>query len=267
MSDIAIGSFTNGTTTKGASRARCWATMAGRCVSLSSRQVDTLITSLALPVMLMLLFVYLFGGAIDPGAHYVTYVAPGVLVLCAGFGAANTAVGVAQDMTTGTVDRFRSMDVSGAAMLAGHVVASVARNVIATALVLGVAVAIGFRPAPSIGGAFAAAGILLAFVVAISWLAAVFGLLAKSAEAANGFTFLLVFLPYPSSAFVKISTMPPWIQSFARHQPVTPVVESIRALALGHAAGANPWEALAWCAGIVAASVAVGSVLFARKAH
>ena len=121
-------------------------TMAGRCVRLSMRQIDALITSLALPVLLMLMFVYLFGGAIQTGGDYVTYVVPGVILLCAGFGSATTAVTVSQDMTGGIVDRLRSMDVGGPAVLAGHVAASVVRNAASTALVLVVALLIGFRP-------------------------------------------------------------------------------------------------------------------------
>src|SRR5215475_2313581 len=122
------------------------ATMIGRSLRMSRRNVDSLITSLMLPVMLMLLFVYLFGGAIQTGTKYVTYVVPGVILLCAGFGAASTAVTVAQDMTGGVMDRFRSMDIGGASVLCGHVVASLARNAVSTALVFGVALLIGFRP-------------------------------------------------------------------------------------------------------------------------
>src|SRR3954452_10035959 len=121
-------------------------TMAGRCVRLSMRQIDALVTSLALPVLLMLMFVYLFGGAIETGTDYVTYVVPGVILLCAGFGSATTAVTVSQDMTGGIVDRLRSMDVGGPAVLAGHVAASVVRNAASTLLVLAVALLIGFRP-------------------------------------------------------------------------------------------------------------------------
>src|SRR5215211_6766922 len=123
-----------------------WSTMAGRCLRLTRRNLDAILTSLALPVMLLLLFVYLFGGAIQTGTRYVTYVVPGVLLLCAGFGASLTAVSVSLDMAGGIVDRFRSLDVGGAAFLAGHVAASVARNVASTVLVFGIAFLIGFRP-------------------------------------------------------------------------------------------------------------------------
>jgi ABC-2 type transport system permease protein len=240
-------------------------TMVGRCVRLSSRNLEALMTSLILPVMLMLLFVYLFGGAIDTGTKYVTYVVPGVILLCAGYASATTAVTVSQDMQGGIIDRFRSMDIGGAAVLTGHVVASVARNTASTLLVLGVALLIGFRPDAGPLEWLGAAGILLAFILAITWLAATFGVLAKTPEAANGFTFFVAFLPYPSSAFVPIDTMPGWLQGFSQHQPVTPVTETIRGLLLGTPVGNNPWWALAWCAGILVASVALSTVLFQRR--
>jgi ABC-2 type transport system permease protein len=240
-------------------------TMAGRCVRLSLRQLDALLTSLLLPVLLMLIFVYLFGGAIDTGTDYVTYVVPGVILLCVGFGSATTAVSVSQDMTGGIVDRFRSMDVGGPSVLAGHVAASVVRNTASTVLVLAVALAIGFRPEAGPLQWLAVAGVLLAFVLAISSLAAALGLLAGSPEAANGVTFLVMFLPYASSAFVPVDTMPSWLQGFAAHQPITPVVETVRGLLLGMPVGAHALTALAWCAGILAVSVAASGALFRRR--
>jgi ABC-2 type transport system permease protein len=239
-------------------------TLAARGVRLSFRQVDALLTALLLPVLLMLLFVYLFGGAIDPGGNYATYVVPGVILLCAGFGSATTAVSVSQDMTGGVVDRLRSMGVPGAAVLAGHVAASVVRNVASTLLVLAVALAIGFDPHAGPLDWLAAAGVLLAYVVALSWLAAAIGLLARSPEAANGATFLVSFLPYPSSAFVAVATMPSWLQAFAAHQPVTPVIETLRELLVG-GGGGQPVTALAWCAAILAGSVAASGFLFRRR--
>jgi ABC-2 type transport system permease protein len=183
-------------------------TLSGRCLRLSRRNTEALLTSLMLPIMLMLLFVYLFGGAIRTGTEYVTYVVPGVLLLCAGYGASITAVSVSHDMSSGLVDRLRSLDVGGAAFLAGHVVASVARNAASTVVVLGVGILIGFRPDATPLEWVAAAGMLALFVVALSWFAALIGLLAKTPEGASGFTFFVMFLPYPSSAFVPIATMP-----------------------------------------------------------
>jgi ABC-2 type transport system permease protein len=239
--------------------------LVGRAVRISIRTPDALIVALTLPVMLLLLFVYLFGGALDATGHYVNYVVPGVLLLCASFGASTTAVGVCSDLTGGMVDRLRSMDVGGPAFLAGHVTASLARNAVSTLLVLAVALAIGFRAPAGPLGWLGAAGVLALFVLALSWFAAALGLLARSTDAANGLTFFLAFLPYPSSAFVAVATMPGWLRAFAAHQPVTPVIESIRSLLLGRPAGAEIWTATAWCTGLLAASVALSAVLFTRR--
>ncbi|MFI6288062.1 ABC transporter permease [Streptomyces sp. NPDC051018] len=237
-------------------------TMAGRSVRLSRRNVDAVITSMALPVMLMLVFVYFFGGAINTGTEYVNYVVPGILILCASFGAAGTAVGVSDDMDGGIIDRFRTLDVGGTAILAGHVTASVLRNLASTALVLGVALAIGFRPSATLAGWFAVFGLLVAFLLAISWFSAAIGLLARTPEAASGFTFFMTFLPYPSSAFVRIETMPGWLHAFSEHQPVTPLIESLRGLLHSEPVGNSPWVALLWCGGILVLAVAMSGALF-----
>jgi ABC-2 type transport system permease protein len=241
--------------------------LSARCARLSRRNVEAMITALALPILLMLVFVELFGGAIDTGtsSDYVTYVAPGVALLCAGFGAASTAVAVSVDLTGGIVDRLRSMNVSGAALLGGHVAASVMRNAVATSLVFAVAIGLGFRPEADVLAWLGAIGILLAFVLALSWLSAAMGLLAGSPEAANGFTFFVMFLPYASSAFVPVDTMPSWLQGFAGHQPVTPVVDTLRGLLLDQPVGDAWWQALLWCAGIAAVSVVAAAALFGRR--
>jgi ABC-2 type transport system permease protein len=168
-------------------------------------------------------------------------------------------------MAGGIIDRLRAMDVRGPALLAGHVAASVLRNLVSTALVLAVGLAIGFRPHATALDWLGAAGVLLAFVLAVSWLAAAIGLLARSPEGANGATFVLMFVPYASSAFVPVATMPAWLQGFAGHQPVTPVIETLRGLLLGTPVGSQPWVALAWCAGLTAVSVALAAVLFRRR--
>jgi ABC-2 type transport system permease protein len=239
--------------------------LAGRCVRLSSRNLEALLTALLLPIMLMLMFVYLFGGAIQTGGDYVTYVVPGVLLLCAGFGSAVTAVSVCDDLSGGIIDRLRSLDVSGAALLSGHVAASVARNSVSTLLVLGVAFLIGFRPSAGALDWLAAGGVLLLFILTMTWLSAVIGLVAKSPEAANGFTFFVMFLPYVSSAFVPLNTMPSWIRGAAAHQPVTPVIETLRALLLGRQVGNHAWWALGWCGGILLVAMALSNVLFRRR--
>ncbi|QEV18842.1 ABC transporter permease [Streptomyces alboniger] len=238
--------------------------MSGRSLRLSRRTTDALITALAMPVMLLLIFVYFFGGAIDTGTRYVTYVVPGVLLLCAGFGSSNTAIAVTEDLKGGIIDRFRSMDIGGTPILAGHVLASTARNLVATTLVLALAFAIGFRPSATPAGWLAALAVLIAFIVALSWLSATVGMLAGSSEAAGGFTFFVSFLPYPSSAFVPTDTMPSWLRVFADHQPVTPVIESLRGLLLDQPVGNTPWLALAWCGGILILAVALSAFLFGR---
>ncbi|MEV2247613.1 ABC transporter permease [Streptomyces sp. NPDC049970] len=239
--------------------------MTGRSLLVSRRNTDAVITSMMLPVMLMLIFVYFFGGAIDTGDaydSYVMYVVPGVLFLCAGFGSATTAVAVSEDMKGGVIDRFRSLDIGGTAVLAGHVVASTARNLISTTLVFGIALLIGFRPAATLAGWLGVAAVLLAWIVALSWISAAIGLLARSPESAGGFTFFMSFLPYPSSAFVPVDSMPGWLHGFADHQPVTPAIESLRGLLLNQPVGGAPWIALAWAGGILVVAVALSGVLF-----
>jgi ABC-2 type transport system permease protein len=242
-------------------------TLSGRTIRLTRRNIDALMVALTLPIMLMVLFVYLFGGAINTGTEYVTYVVPGVLLLCVSFGASLTAVAVSHDMTGGIIDRFRSMDVGGAPFLAGHVIASVARNAVSTVVVLAVALLIGFRPTGGPLALLAAAAILFSFVVALSWLSAAVGLAARSPEAADGFTFALMFLPYPSSAFVPINTMPSWLQGFAEHQPTTPVIEALRGLLLDQPVGSAPIHALLWSGGILLVAVAASGYLFHHRTN
>ncbi|WP_432836531.1 ABC transporter permease [Dactylosporangium sp. CA-092794] len=242
-----------------------WSVLGARSLRLGRRNLEALIMSVALPMLLMVVFVYLFGGAIQTGTEYVTYVVPGVMLLCVSFGSAMTAVSVATDVSAGIVDRFRSLDVGGAALLSGHVAASLARNVVSSALVLAVAFAIGFRPHADAGQWLAAAGILLLTIAAVSWLSAALGLLAGSPEAASGYTFVITFLPYASSAFVPIGTMPSWLRGFAGNQPVTPITESLRGLLLDQPVGSAPWRAAAWCAAIAIVAVAAAALLFRHK--
>jgi ABC-2 type transport system permease protein len=242
-----------------------------RCVRRSLRDPEAFFTALLLPVILMLLFVYVFGGAFDGSGPYVDYVVPGLIVLCAGFGAGTTAVAVATDMSNGIVDRFRSMPISGSMVLVGHVAASLARNLIATVLVIGVGLAVGWRPTGAPADWAAAAAMIVFFVLALSWLAAAVGLLARTAEAATSFTMALMFVPYVSTAFVPARTMPAWLRGFAEHQPFTPVIETLRGLWMGATSTGVPvsheaWIAVAWCGGILAASVTAASWLFRHRA-
>lgn len=240
-------------------------TMIGRSLRLSRRNVDALLMAVLLPVVLMALFVYVFGGAIQTGTDYVDYVVPGIILLCVGFGAATTAVSVCTDMTNGVIDRFRSLPIASSAVLTGHVVASVARNAFSALVVLGVALAMGFRSDANPVEWLAAAGVLLLFVVAMSWLCALLGLLAGNPEAANGYTFLIMFLPYVSSAFVPTDSMPSWLQAVARNQPITPVIETLRGLLTDRPIGSNAVLAVSWFVGIGLASAITATAVFRRR--
>jgi ABC-2 type transport system permease protein len=241
------------------------AAMIDRSVKHTVRNLESLLMSVILPVVLMLLFVYVFGGAIDPSGDYANYVVPGIILLCTGYGAASTAVDVARDMTEGVVDRFRSMPILSSAVLTGHVVASVARNTLATVLVIGVAFLTGLRPDAGVLEWLAVAGMLLLWVLALSWVAVCFGLIARTVEGANGFTFLVLFLPYLSSAFVPVETMRAGLRAVAANQPVTPIAETLRGLLLGTPIGSYGWQALAWCAGLLVAAFTAATVLFRRR--
>ncbi|GAA4896805.1 ABC-2 type transport system permease protein [Stackebrandtia albiflava] len=239
--------------------------MVGRSVRHAWRNGDSLVLGVVLPVMILVLFTVVFGGALDTGGvDYVDYVVPGIILLCSGYGASTTAISVTKDMTEGIVDRFRTMTVTGSAVLFGHVAASLLRNLVSTALVVVTAVVLGFRPAAGPVEWLAVAGVVVLFVLAMSWLAAMVGLLTKTVDAAASMSFFMLFLPYASSAFVPIETMPGWLQPVARHQPVTPVIEAMRGWLSGGDVGGDGWVAVAWCVGILVAAV-VGSALLWRR--
>ncbi|CAN5597896.1 multidrug efflux ABC transporter permease LieB [soil metagenome] len=238
----------------------------GRSLKHSLRNTEALLMSILLPVMLMLVFTFVFGGAIESDGSYVNYVVPGIILLCAGFGASSTAVDVATDMQTGIIDRFRTMPIRSWAVLTGHVVASLVRNLVATGVVIGVALLVGFRPAASPIEWLAAIGIVALYILAITYLFAAIGLASRSAEAANGYGFILLFVPYLSSAFVPVDSMPVWLQWIAQNQPVTPIIETIRGLLMGTEMGSSPALAIGWCLLILVIAIIWGSVTFRRKA-
>ncbi|KOX15831.1 multidrug ABC transporter permease [Saccharothrix sp. NRRL B-16348] len=242
-------------------------TMIGRSIRLGRRNVDTLIMSIVLPLLMMALFVYVFGGAIDTGTQYINYVVPGIILLCTGYGAASTAMSVADDMNSGMIDRLRSMPIRSFAVLTGHVTASVARNALSTTIVVGAAVAMGFRPSASPLEWVAAAGLLLLYVLALSWLAAGLGSVAKSVESASALSFFMLFLPYLSSAFVPTDTMPSFLRGVSEHQPITPVIETVRGLLTGTPIGDKGWIALAWSVGLLVASFIVATALYRRRVN
>ncbi|MGW4536031.1 ABC transporter permease [Nocardia sp. NPDC004340] len=241
------------------------ATMVGRNLRHTLRSPDTMIMTIAVPVSILLMFVYVFGGAMNVGGSYIDYVVPGIILLCAGFGSGATAVAVATDTHSGIVDRFRAMAVSRNSVLTGHVLESVLRNLLTSSLVVLVAVALGFRPTADPLRWLAVAGVLACFVVALSWIAAALGLLASNPEAANGFMFFFMFLPYVSSAFVPTQTLPSWLRGFAAHQPVTSVTETVRGLLMGTPVGDSAPTALAWCAGLALAGYLAAGALSRRR--
>jgi ABC-2 type transport system permease protein len=238
----------------------------GRSLLHSLRTPDAMIMAIMMPVVLMLMFTYVFGGAIQSDGKYVDYVVPGLILLCAGFGAASTAVDVSHDMESGIMDRFRTMRIRSWVTITGHVVSSLVRNLLATGVVIGVAIAIGFRPSGTVLDWVGAIGVVALYILAITYLFAAIGLAAGSAEAANGYGFILMFLPYLSSAFVPIDTLPVWLRWVADNQPVTPIIETIRGLLMGTELGDSPIKALGWCALILAAAIVWAAVLFRTKA-
>lgn len=235
-----------------------------RSLTLSLRDGETLSMSIMLPVVLMLLFTFVFGGAIQSEGAYVDYVVPGIILLCAGFGAASTATYVSRDMSTGIIDRIRTMPLRPGAVLTGHVIASLVRNLFSTAVVFGVALLLGFRPTAGPLEWLGAVVVISAYILVITYLYAAIGLASGSPEAAAGYGFILMFVPYLSSAFVPVHTMPSWLQWFAENQPITPIIETIRGLLMGTPLGAQPFWALGWCAVILVFSVLWGAWLFRR---
>jgi ABC-2 type transport system permease protein len=238
----------------------------GRSIRHTLRNVEALTMAILLPIMLMLLFTFVFGGALDSGGGYVNYVVPGIILLCAGFGSSSTAVDVADDMTNGIVDRFRTMPLRANGVITGHVVASLARNLMATGVVIGVALMVGFRPTAGPLAWLGAVGMIALFILAITWLYAAIGLAARTTAAASGYGFALLFVPYLSSAFVPTDTMPGWLQWFADNQPITPVIETIRALLFGTPIGDRAWWAVGWCLLITVGAYIWAAWLFRRKA-
>ena len=252
--------------------------MIARSLRRSVRDPEAFITALALPVILMLLFVYVFGGAFNAGVHtagavaggYANYVVPGLIVLCAAYGAGTTAVAVATDMSTGIVDRFRSMPIAAWTVLAGQIVASLARNLLATALVIGAGLAVGWRPTGGPLDWAAALGLIVLFITALSWLAACFGLVVGSPEAANGATFIFMFIPYLSTAFVPAATMTRVLRPVAANQPFTPLIEAMRGLWMGDtttgaAVGHEALLAVVYFGAILVLAMSVATWLFRHR--
>ncbi|MFD2043290.1 ABC transporter permease [Ornithinibacillus salinisoli] len=240
-------------------------TMSKRSFKHIFRNPESLFLSIGLPITLMLMFVYVFGGAIQTGTDYVNYVIPGVIITCVGYGSTMTSISITQDMVDGLFERFRSMPIQPSSLLVGHVIGSFVRNIISTTLVFFVAFLIGFRPNAGLLEWVGIIAVLSLFLFAMNWLAVVFGLLAKSVESASAFTFLIMFLPYVSSAFVPTETMPTWLHAFADKQPMTPLIETLRGLLIGTPIGDNHWLTLYWFGGLLVVAIITAVVLFKRR--
>lgn len=224
-------------------------TMSGRCLLLSKRNPDIILTSLVAPILMMILFAYVLGGAMNVGKpSYVNYIVPGIILQSIGQCAATTAISVSTDIKTGIIDRFRTMPIKKSSILAGHVLESFIRNTIAAMLVIIVAFIVGFRPEASLAGWLIVLFTLFLYIFAISWVSVFFGLLAKSPEGAGAFSVFAIALPYLSSGFVPTDTMPKALRIFADHQPMTPIIDTLRSALLGENPNMNTFLlAVCWC--------------------
>ncbi|NYJ74090.1 ABC transporter permease [Allobranchiibius huperziae] len=231
----------------------------GRSLRHMLRSPDTVITTAITPIAMLLLFVYVFGGAIHTGGSYVDYLLPGILLITIASGVAYTALRVFTDVSSGIAERIQSMPVGRSAMLWAHVLTSLVANAISVVLVVLVAIAMGFRSGAGLGAWLAVTGILVLFTLALTWLAVIPGLTAKSVDGASAFSYPLIFLPFVSSAFVPTSGMPRPVRWFAEHQPVTSIVNTIRHLYAEQPVGHDVWIALAWCSGLLLLAVVLAT--------
>ncbi|MGG1555221.1 ABC transporter permease [Paenibacillus ferrarius] len=226
--------------------------MVGRSMRHISRSLDTIVTVTIMPIAMMLLFVYVFGGAIRTGTdNYVNYLLPGILLMAIASGISYTAFRLFTDVQRGLFERFYTMPISRSALLWGHVITSLVSNAISVFVIILVALIMGFRSSAGVLPWLAVAGILALFTLALTWVAVIPGLSAKTIDGASAFSYPLIFLPFISSAFVPTASMPTVVRVFAENQPVTSIVEAIRALLSGQPVGHDIWIALAWCCGIM----------------
>jgi ABC-2 type transport system permease protein len=230
------------------------------------RSPDTIITTAVTPIAMLLLFVYVFGGAIDVGgASYVNYLLPGILLITVASGIAYTAFRLFTDVSGGIFERFQSMPITRSAFLWGHVLTSVVANMTSLVLVVLVALALGFRTGAGVLAWLAVLGIMLLFTLALTWLAVIPGLTAKTVDGVSGFSYPLIFLPFVSSAFVPTDSMPGPVQWFAEHQPVTSIVNTIRSLFEQQPVGSDGWVAVAWCVGLLLVAYALAMRTYRSK--
>src|SRR5512140_1927844 len=240
--------------------------MLGRSMRHIFRSLDTIITVTIMPIAFMLLFVYVFSGAIRTGTdNYVNYVLPGILLIAIASGSAYTSYRLFMDKQRGIFERFHSMPIARSAPLWGHVLTSLVSNAISVVVIILVALMMGFRSSAGVFAWLAVAGILTLFTLALTWIAVIAGLSATSVDGAGAFAYPLLFLPFISSAFVPTKTMPPVVRAFAENQPVTFIVDAIRSLLAGQPVGNDIWIALAWCVGIMLAAYAFAMRVYKKR--
>ncbi len=241
--------------------------MLGRSMRHIFRSMDTILTVAITPITMMLLFVYVFGGAIRTGTdNYVNYLLPGILLIAVASGISYTAYRLFLDLQRGILERFHSMPIARSTVLWGHVLTSLVSNAISVAVIILVALIMGFRSSAGILAWLSVAGILVLFTLALTWIAVIAGLSAKSADGVSAFSYPLIFLPFVSSAFVPTASMPGPVRAFAEHQPVTSIVNAIRSLLAGQRVGSDIWVALAWCLGLLIVAYIFAMRVYRRKA-
>ncbi|MBO3089763.1 ABC transporter permease [Cellulomonas dongxiuzhuiae] len=243
------------------------AALTGRSLRHVLRSPDTIVTSAVTPIALMLMFTYVFGGAIDTGTQgpYLEYVLPGILLITVASGVAYTSYRLFLDISSGIVERFRSMPIARPSVLWAHVLTSVVANVAGVAIVVAVALLLGFRTGASAAAWLAVLGMVVLFTLALTWIAVIAGVSATSVDGAGAIGYVLIFLPFLSSAFAPTGTMPGPVAWFAEHQPVTAVIETIRALFAQQPVGDDIWVALAWLVGVLVVAYVAAVAAYRRR--
>lgn len=244
-------------------------TMTKRSLRHTTRSLDTIITVVLMPIAMLLLFVYIFGGALGEqtgSIEYVDFITPGVIIMTVASGIAYAAVRLSTDLQNGIISRFRTMPVSPSSVLSGQALSSTLSNLFSCFLVIVVALLVGFRPAADAAAWLSFFGLLALFILATTWLAMFFGLLAKTVEGAGAFSYILLLLIFISPSFVPTDSMKPWLRGFADNQPMTPIIETMRSLLTEGTPGPDLWVALTWCAGILVVSYTLALGLYRRRA-
>lgn len=242
--------------------------MAKRSTLHIIRSLDQVMSLILFPIMFMLLNRYVLGGAIDTGnVDYANYLFAGILVQTLAFGANYTTINLAVDLKEGIVDRFRSLPMANSALITGHILSDLVRNIISGIIIVAIGLLVGFRPTATVEEWLFVIGLALLFTLAISWLSAILGLMVKSLEAAQWIGFVLIFpLTFISSAFVPTNTMPPVLRAFAENQPITHVIDAMRSWLVGTPMGDSAWLSVIWCVGIIVVSVPLAVWMFKRRA-